>query len=472
MKQSPNDKNKWPVFFLVAIGIFMATLDGSIVNIALPAIMKDLQVPLATTGWVMMIYLLTVSSLLLTFGRLSDIKGRRWVFCRGFIIFSLGSLFCGMARSALWLIMARSFQGVGAAMIMACSPALITDTFPVLERGKALGMVGTVVAAGLTTGPALGGLILDLFSWRLIFYINIPIGIGSTALAVRILKGGRGDLSRAEPFDWAGAVLLSVCLCTVIITLNRISDWGYTSWRLYFIVGVSIFSAIGLVRVETRTRYPIFEPSLLKIRLFTYPILSAILLYASLFTMIFLMPFYLVHPSGFPMDRAGYTMVIPFVFLFFVSPLAGTISDRIGSRLLCALGMVVMTAALFSLARLSPSSSPLPVAWRLALAGIGTALFVSPNSAAVMSAVPMNRRGIASGMVATARNIGMVVGVTLAGLVFSSIFRKLSGGESFKIYHSELEPIFLTAFHHAMLAGGLVAGLGVVVALLRGSEKA
>jgi EmrB/QacA subfamily drug resistance transporter len=471
VKQLDSYPNKWFVFSLVGIGVFMSSLDGSIVNIALPVIMKDLQVPLSTVGWVMMIYLLTVSSLLLTFGRLSDIKGRRWVYCRGFLIFSLGSLFCGVARSAIWLIAARSFQGIGAAMIMACSPALVVDIFNASERGKALGMVGTVVAAGLTMGPALGGLILNYYSWRVIFYINIPIGIVTTVIAAAILKGGKGDIARAEPFDWAGAVLLAICFSALLITMTRIYDWGFGSTRILLFMGVSALSGVWFVRVETRINHPIFDPSLLKIRLFILPSLSGMILFVSLFAMIFLMPFYLVHPSGFSMDKAGYIMVTPFVLLFFVSPLSGALSDRIGSRLLCTMGMMVMTVGLLFLSRLSPSNSVFPIVWRLALVGIGTAIFTSPNSSAVMSAVYSERRGVAAGTVATARNLGMVMGVALAELIFSSIFSALSGGHSLKVYKTELEPIFMGAFRYAMLAAGLVAAIGIIVAFLRGPEQ-
>jgi len=194
-KHAPHSK-KWLVFSLVAVAVFMSTLDGSIVNVALPVIMQDFNISMNTIEWVVVIYLLTVSALLLPFGSLSDIKGRRWVYCRGFLIFSVGSFFCGIADNSSWLIASRGFQGIGAAMLMACSPALVVDIFPTKERGKALGMVGTVVAAGLTTGPALGGFLIKTFSWNAIFYVNIPIGIVAGAVAFIVLKGGHGDVVR------------------------------------------------------------------------------------------------------------------------------------------------------------------------------------------------------------------------------------------------------------------------------------
>ena len=472
MKDSVTTKKNWVIFSLVAIAVFMSTLDTSIVNIALPVIMKDLKTPLTTIEWIPMIYLLTVSSLLLPFGRLSDIKGRRWVYCSGFFIFSIASLLCGVAPDAIWLIAARSLQGMAAAMLMACSPALIVDTFPASERGKALGMVGTVVAAGLTAGPVLGGLIINFFSWRAIFFINIPIGIVSAILAFRILKHGKGNIDRKDPFDWMGTVILAFGFSLFIYVISNAYSWGFTSARTILLLLISIIAIVLFMKIEKRMDYPIFQTSLLKIRLFLLPLISAAILYISLFTMVFLMPFYLVYPYGFSIDKAGYTMVIPFAFLFFISPLSGYISDRIGSRTLCTVGMLVISIALFFLSRLTPAQTYISVAWPLALVGIGTGIFVSPNNSTVMSAIPEAHRGVASGTVATSRNLGMAIGVALSGLIFHSIFYSLSGGLTLKVYKPELEAVFITAFRWAMFAGGLVACIGVVVSFLRGPETA
>ncbi len=449
----------------------MSTLDSSIVNVALPVIMKDLGVPLQTIEWVVVIYLLTVSSLLLSFGRLSDIKGRRWVYCRGFLIFSIASLVCALAADAGWLIAARALQGVGAAMLMACSQALVVDIFPVRQRGKALGMIGMVVASGLTAGPALGGFLIKVFSWRSIFWVNIPIGLVATVLAWFILRGGPGDVARKETFDWPGAIVLMVCLCAFFLALVKALDWGFVSLTTDGLIGISVLSAIWLFLMERRKEHPVFDMSLLKVRLFILPVFSAVIIFASLFTIVFLMPFFLVNPFGMAIDRAGYTMAIPFIFLFFVSPVSGSLSDRIGSRGLCTLGMAIMAISLFFMSRLHASVSLISVAWRLALAGIGTSIFLPPNGNVTMSAVPLDKRGIASATVATARNIGMVIGVALAGLIFNSIFRNLSGGKDLGIYTSDLEAIFMEAFGYAMMAGCVMACLGIVITIFRGPDE-
>jgi len=461
---------KGQVFFLVAVGIFMATLDGSIVNIAVPTIMKELGVQIASVQWVVMIYLLTVTSLLLSFGRLSDIHGRRRVYSLGLVIFSVGSLCCGMAANIFWLIVSRLFQGLGAAMIMACTPALIVDTFSPAERGRALGFIGSVVASGLTTGPVLGGLLLHYFSWRSIFLINIPIGLVTAGFVHFILKGSQADIVRRETFDWPGATLLALCLGPLLLIVTHGYDWGYLSKPILLLAAMSLVGFVALVWVENRVKHPILDGGLFRIRLFALPILAAIIIFSSLFSLVFLMPFYLLNPGGFAIDRAGWLMATIFVFLFIVSPLSGSLYDRIGSRLLCTVGNGVVAMALFLLAMLPAEATIVGIVWRLALAGIGMAIFIPPNSATAMNIVPAHRRGIASATVAAARNLGMVLGVAVSGAVFNGDFLRLSHGIDMKQYRPALQPVFMQAFHAAMLVGAAIALAGVLVSYLRGPE--
>ena len=453
---------------LVATGIFMSTLDSSIVNIALPAIMENLDAPFETVQWIVVIYLLTISSTLLAFGRLSDIKGRRWVYCYGFFWFSLGSLLCGTAGHAPMLIFSRAFQGIGAAMIMACSPALVVDAFPQKERGKALGLVGTVVATGLTAGPALGGLILQHFSWRVIFFVNIPIGAAAVVAAWHILKGTAADSASHEPFDWPGAICLAAMCFGLLTFMLHVDKWAFTSVRMIVLALVTVAVLVLFILAERRTAFPIVDTQILKNRFFIVSIICAIILFAGLFTITFLMPFYLMRPAGLNVQTAGYIMMIPFVFLFFFSPLSGWMSDRVGSRVLCFAGMGGLTTALFSFTTLYPSDGFFPEIWRLGLAGIGVALFLPAYSASAMSAISIQKRGIASGTVAAARNFGMVTGVALSGLMFSHTFTRLSGGLNANVYIPQLQPIFMDAFHSAMMAGTVLVACGWALTLFRG----
>ncbi len=470
-KETQRKTNKWLVFACVATGVFMSTLDGSIVNIALPTMMKDLSADFSVISWVVMIYLMTVTSFLLCFGRLSDIFGRRKVYATGLVVFALGSLCCALSKTAGLLILSRSVQGLGAAMIMACSAALIADTFDASERGKAMGAIGTIVAAGLTAGPALGGLLLTWFSWRFIFFINIPIGFIAAVIVYTILKKTSADVESTEPFDWSGALLLVLSVGLFLVFIAAGSKAGFYSVRILSIGILSILSICFLVIWENRTPYPIIDLSLFRIRLFTLPVAAAVLLFMTLFTMVFLMPFFLMMPRGLKEAHAGYMMMIPFLFLFVVSPVSGIISDKTGSRVLCTVGMGIMTVALFSMTFLTADSTLFDIGWRMALVGLGASVFLPPNSATVMSAVLPQKRGVAGGVVAAARNLGMVTGVAMAGAVFNYYYYKLSGGMNVKHYTPESVFFFMKAFKAALISGVITGVIGMIFSVFRGPEE-
>ena len=465
-----DDKKKWQIFFLVATSIFMSTLDSSIVNVALPYMMKELQTDLQTIQWVVLLYLVTVSSLLLSFGRLSDIKGRKSVYVSGFAIFALGSFLCAMAGTPSFLIVSRAVQGLGASMLMACSPALIVDAFPLQERGKALGMIGAVVAAGLTTGPVIGGVILDYLSWRFIFYINIPIAIAAVIGGMVVLGRACSGTGSQEPMDKTGSFLLILILSGLIVFMTQISNWGPLSMPSVLSAGIFLLAGIGFFVNEAAADYPLFDLALLKIRLFVFPVISSAILFAALFVIVFMMPFYLTYPCGFSASKTGLIMIVPFLFLLVLSPLAGILYDRLGSRRLCMAGMSSLALSLFSLMTIQPSMGVMSILWRIALAGIGIAIYVSPNNTAIMSYVPMDRRGVASGAVATARNIGMVIGVALAGLIFTSSFSALTNGATLENYRVSMEIFFMISFRRAMAMGGILSVLGIGVTFARGRE--
>ncbi len=463
--------NKWIIFFLVATAIFMSTLDSSIVNVALPFIMKDLHTRVNIIQWVVLSYLVTISSLLLTFGRLSDIHGRRIIYTYGFLIFTIGSLLCSIAQTPFFLIFSRSIQGVGSAMLMACSPAIIIDVFPPKERGRALGMVGAVVAAGLTSGPLAGGILLDLFSWRSIFYINIPIGLTALLAGFFILKGTAADKGNKEPLDWTGGILLVISISSFIIFLTHQDRWNISDIKSISLITLFFIAFFMFARTEVKSEYPLLDPKLLKIRLFFFPVISSAILFAGLFMIVFLMPFYLTYPCGYPASKTGLIMITPFVFLFFLSPVSGILYDKIGSKWLCAAGITLLTLSLASFLFINNNSGVIPIIWRLALAGIGTALFISPNNTAAMNSIPMSQRGIASGAIATSRNIGMVIGIAIAGLVFSSTYSNLTGGENLENFTQATRVFFMSAFTKAMAAGVIVAIPGIFLSFMRGNDK-
>ncbi len=464
-------EKKTKIFCLVATSIFMSTLDSSIVNVALPYIMESFQTRVDVIQWVVISYLLTVSSLLLIFGRLSDIRGRRLVYCSGFLVFTLGSLLCSLSNTPYFLVGSRVVQGCGAAMLMACSPALIVDAFPPNERGKALGMVGAVVAAGLTAGPFIGGMLLDHFSWRAIFYINLPIGIAATIGGFILLRGGSMDQGSGEPLDFLGGVMLAISLIALISGMTQLERWSVASFEFMVTTLVFFMAAAGFFIVEFKTDYPLLDPVLLRIRLFVFPVINSALLFCTLFIVIFIMPFYLVQVCGYSASATGIVMTTPFIFLLVVSPVSGALYDRTGSLVLCLLGLFVVMTALITLLFLSPGMPQSSVIWRLSLIGLGTALFVSPNNTEVMSAVPVHRRGIASGAVATARNLGMVIGVALAGLILSSAIPIRNTEAGMDHFNSDMIPFFMAGFRQTLITAIVCCALNMVLVLSRGKRN-
>jgi MFS family permease len=352
-------RSPWVSFSVVAIGTVMATLDGNIVNVALPTIGAELRAHVHELEWIVNGYLLAITATLIVMGRLGDKLGYRAVYTGGLLVFTLGSALCGGAPGLGALVASRVLQALGASAMMAIGPAVVTASFPARMRGTALGAIGTVVALGLTLGPPIGGLILSHLSWRWVFYVNLPVGIAGAAWALRVLSRGAG----------AGG--------------------------------------------------PLVDLSIFKIPAFTVGLVAGFLSYAAMFSQTFLTPFLLARVHGLPPGRLGLYLASVPIALSVSSPFAGWLSDRFGARLLPALGMLVLAGGLFALSLTGPDTPVLGVAARLFVAGAGMGLFQAPNNAAVMGSLPRARLGSGGGLLATARNAGMAAGVATAGTLFA-----------------------------------------------------
>lgn len=418
---------KWWVLATVACGTFMATLDSSIVNIALPTLTKALHTDLRSVKWVIVIYLLTITCTLLPFGRLSDLYGRKPVFKYGFLIFTLGSLFCGLAQSLMTLIFSRILQGLGASMLMSNGPAIITSAFELRSRGKALGILSMVVSAGLVCGPSIGGALITNFDWRSIFLVNLPIGVMGFAFASRILEDSQGK-ENPGPFDFGGAFLLILVLLSFILfvdppTLTIAGSKPIVISR--FSVGIlfTFFSFVFIV-IQRQVPEPILEFSLFKYRTFWAANLANFMNLASFSALLVLLPFYLEEVMGYSPEHAGYLMSVIPLTVFIVAPISGHLTDIMGSRILSGIGAGVATFSLFYMGGLfghgltELTKEPL-IILSLCVCGLSSGLFQSPNNVALMSSIPSDRLGVASAMMATIRNLGLVTGTGLAAKLFS-----------------------------------------------------
>ncbi len=433
----------------VGIGTFMSALDGSVVNTVLPVIKQTFNSQVATIEWVVVVYLLVVSGLLLTFGRLGDLRGQRRVYLLGFVIFIAGSALCGRAATAELLVFFRGLQALGAAMLFANSPAILTKTFPAEMRGQALGLQATMTYLGLTVGPSLGGWLTDLFTWRSVFYINVPVGL--IALTLSWINVPRDvPENRGERFDQAGALLFVAGLVSLLLALNEGAEWGWGSPAIIGLVAGALVLLAIFVWWENRVPSPMLDLSLFKRPVFSAATVSAIGNYIALYSVLFLLPFYLLQGRNLDPAQTGLLLTAQPLVMAIAAPISGTLSDRIGSRLPATLGMLILAGGLFMLSRIGPQSPLTVVVVGLAICGLGTGIFVSPNNSALMGSAPRERQGIAAGMLATARNVGMVLGIGLSGAILTTSLTSGSSG-LFQAMHAG----FLTAM--AVSIGAAIA---------------
>lgn len=467
--------NKWVVLGIVAIGVFMVTLDASIVNISLPKISLYFKVPLSgMVEWIIVAYLIVIASILLTLGRLSDIIGRKPLWVAGLAVFTASSASCGAAPSLLFLVVSRAFQGLGGAMVMSVSPAMITHAFSARERGRAMGLIGAVVAVGTSAGPTLGGIITQTLSWRWIFYINVPIGIIGIIASIRLLWEPKRVSGAKKQFDPIGAAILSVSAILLMLAMTFGQEAGWLSPAITGGFAVATVLLVVFVIIEKRMAHPIVDISIFQSRLFSAALVSSFLCYLSLFAIMFLMPFYLEELLSLQPDRAGLLLTAVPLTISLAAPISGWLSDRFGSQALCSLGLAVASTGLFFLGRLTQYESRFGIIWPLVLAGLGQGMFLAPNSNAIMSSVPENRIGIASGFLATVRVLGQGFSVALAGAVFTSLGGARAGellATNSARHAAALQNSFVHAFQAAMLTCMVIACVSVFTSYARGRSR-
>lgn len=463
LKNSP--RYRWIILANVSVATFMSTLDSSIVNVALPTISANLQTELSVLQWVITAYLLVISSLLPVFGRVADLVGRKRIFTLGFLVFTLGSLLCGLATNIWFLIATRVLQAIGASMLMANSSAIITTAFPPQERGRALGLTGTVVALGNLSGPAIGGLLLGIASWRSIFLINIPIGILGYWASQVILPTDQAK-KQEETFDTFGAVFFAAGMISVLFALNNGQDWGWSSSPIVFGLILGTLLLFSFIFNETKVNHPLIDLSLFRNRPFLIGNLSGFLSFIAMFSNTMLMPFYLQHILHFQASQVGLFMAAFPLTMAITAPLSGRTSDRIGPVVLTTTGLLMTSLGLFYLASVTATST----AWQILpgplLMGIGAGLFQSPNNSSVMSSVPKPKLGTAGGISALVRNVGMVVGTALAVTLFENrqeaFLRGIPNPDQI-----QQTLAFMSAYHTVMYTGASIALIAAFISLNR-----
>jgi EmrB/QacA subfamily drug resistance transporter len=455
-----NTHHKWWVLMAIGIGTFMTALDGSVVNTILPILRQSLHTNVAASEWVVTIYLLTMSGLLLSFGRLGDLRGHKTIYLSGFGVFVLSSALCGLATSVVMLVFFRAVQAIGAAMLAANSPAILTKNFPARQRGQALGMSATMTYLGLMVGPSLGGWLAHQFDWRVVFYINIPVGVLALLLSLRFIPYDAPQ-KITERFDLPGAAVFLVGLVMLLLALNQGYQWGWTSPVILGLLVASLLLLFTFVVIEIRSPAPMLDLTLFRRPQFTLSVASAVLNYICLYSVIFLLPQYLIDGRGMNSAQAGLLLTAQPIIMAIAAPLSGTFSDRSGVNLPATIGMGILGVGMLLLSQLGPASPSMQIILTLAVVGLGTGIFVSPNNSAVMGAAPRQRQGIASGVLATARSFGMVLGIGISGAIYTTVIAHGNVGDS------ALFQGFQTSFKVAFV----FAALGVLTSLVKGKRN-
>ncbi len=451
--------HRYRFFWVGAIGTFMATLDGSILNVALPSISSSLNCDIHVVAWVLLAYSLTLVSLMLPFGALTQIRGYLFAYRFGYLAFMAGSLLCALSHSIEFLIFGRIVQATGTAMFAAVGPGMVTTVFPKEERGKGIGLMVMMVSAGFMVGPPLGGFLLKFWTWQSLFLLNLPIGFFGLYMVARYFPLLQHPVVKRK-LPLLGAASIALALVALVFGLNSLNDHSFGDPVIWGSALVSLFAFGLFIYAENRTDNVLIGLSLFKNRQFAGAIASQSAHFVASSGPFVLIPFYLEKVRHLEPSQVGMYLVIVPISMFTLAPLAGRVSDKIGFRILTILGMIGLAAGLFMLSRLDVDSPLSYLAWSLAVTGAGVGLFSTPNSSAMMGAVRDDQRAVSSSILATNRNIGMSLGVALATGLFSFFQARYQT-------LGDAQAVFVRAYRPVAYVGVAIALVGVVLCLIR-----
>ncbi len=442
---TPENK-KWWTLGAVSVGLFVIMLDNTVVNVALPSIRRSLGVSLEGLEWVVAGYALTFAAFLLTGGKLADYFGRRLIFMIGLAIFTGASLACGLAPSGGFLIGARVVQGLGGALMNPATLSIITATFAPRERGKAIGIWAGVSAMALAIGPLVGGLLTEHVNWNWIFFINVPIGIAGL-FAIPIFIDESRDESAEQRLDLPGLVSSAVGLFALTYAFIEANNYGWTSTRILGSFAVAAVSLVAFILLERHQRAPMLDLSLFRNRTFSGSNAAMLFVGLAMFGTFFFVSLYMQNVLGYSPVQAGASFLPMTLLIIVLAPRMGGLSDKFGSRWLVGGGMTLLAVMLFYYSRLGLHESFWALVPGLLIGGTGMAMTMTPTTAAAMSAVAVDKAGIGSAVLNSARQVGGSLGIAVMGAIVAS------------------QATYLAGFHDALRVGGLLCLVGAAVAV-------
>jgi EmrB/QacA subfamily drug resistance transporter len=499
-----DENRKWWTLGAMCFALFMLMLDNTVVNVALPSIERDLGASLSSLEWTVNGYTLAFAVLLATGGRLGDIFGRRLTFLIGVTLFSLSSATAGLAPDTMSLVISRVVQGVGGALMMPATLSIVTNAFPPKQRGMAIGTWAGVSALALAIGPVLGGFLTEDVSWRAIFFINLPVGVGAVMATLFAVRESRDDTVGRE-VDYLGVATLTASLTALVLALIEGNSWGWSSTSILALFTGSVVLMAAFVLVELRVKAPMVEFKLFASRNFVGSNVIALIVTFAMMAQFFFLALYMQNMLGYSPLQAGVRFLPATLMIVAIAPLAGRLTDRIGARIPIAVGLSLVSVAMFWLTTIDTATTYGDLLPSFVLMGAGMALVMSPMSTAAMNAVADIKAGIASGILSMNRMIGGTLGVAVIGAVFqaaarskldqllsgsgltaaqrSDIAHGLGGGQASTpagLDHSQAAQVasaahdaFISAFASSMkvAAGVTVAGVVAAVVLIRGQQR-
>jgi EmrB/QacA subfamily drug resistance transporter len=415
IRSAITDSNRrWWTLGAMCFALFMIMLDNTVVNVALPAIQKDLDSSIGGLEWTVNAYTLSFAVLLVTGGRLGDIFGRRKMFLFGVVTFGLSSAFIGFSQTEAWLVAGRAVQGVGAAFMMPATLSIIANAFPAHERGKAIGTWAGVSALALAIGPVVGGFLVENVSWQSIFFLNVPVAALAVFVTLAATRESRDEASTHQ-VDYAGVATLSIGLAALVLALVEGNSWGWGSASIIALLVVAAAGLIGFAIAERRVAEPMVDFTFFRSRSFLGANLVAFIVSFAMLAMFFFLALYLQNINGYSPLQAGVRFLPSTVVIIIAGPIAGRLSDRIGPRPLMVAGLVIVAIALFWQGHLSVDTSYGFLVGAFVLMGLGMGLTMSPMSTAAMNAVEPAKAGVASGILSMSRMVGGTFGVAAMG---------------------------------------------------------
>ncbi|MDP4120335.1 MAG: MFS transporter [Bacillota bacterium] len=465
------NKNRWLILCIVIMMTFMSCVDSSIVNVALPTIASNLHADTFSVSWVVTVYLIIITALILFFGKLADLTGKTRCFNYGIVLFTLGSLFCGLSNSLVLLLIARAIQAIGAAAAMATTQGIIAEAFPAKERGRALGISGSSVALGSMAGPVLGGLIVNFYSWHYIFLINLPIGIAAFILGSKFLPKDNKKLENKKSLDGIGVVLFALSMIILFATVSIAENLDFINvlvlvlFLLAIVVSICLF--VLFIFVERKNDMPMLDLSIFRNSLFSLSVFCAFISFSVISCTSILLPFYLQELLRMSPSAAGLIIMSSPIVLALTAPISGYLSDHFGSEFLTFLGLSIMTVGMILMGIFfNADTSVILIIVFIGMISLGNGMFQSPNTSLIMSTVPKNKYGIAGSINALVRNAGLVFGVTFSTIL---LYNRMSSSLGHKIlnYTGGDNNAFIYAMHFVVFSVAGICLLGVILTWIR-----